>query len=94
MFSNLIETAAEATGLAHVADGANNKSISSSDSSTSSLSCDSTESSSVSKDSDNDSDYHHIPTFAYDTGATGSYASKRTPLEHSRPTRRLSLIHI
>jgi len=88
MFSNLIETAAEATGLAHVADGANNKSLSSPDSSTSSLSCDSTESSSVSKDSDNDSDYHHIPTFAYDTGATGSYASKRTPLEHSRPTRR------
>ena len=34
------------------------------------------------------SDYPHIPKFALDTGATGSYASRSTPLESSRPTRR------
>ena len=83
MFGNLIETAAEATGLAHVAAGG--LGLSSSTSSYSSLTMSSSGSSSTDSE---DSDYSHIPKFALDTGATGSYASRGTPLESSRPTRR------
>ena len=36
-----------------------------------------------SSDSDS-SDYSDIPTFVYDTGATGSYGSHKTPLDQSR----------
>ena len=85
MFGNLIETAAEATGLAHVAAGGLRLSSASYSPSYSSLTMSSSDSSSTDSE---DSDYSHIPKFALDTGATGSYASRRTPLESSRPTRR------
>ena len=89
MFGNLIETAAEATGLAHVADGDLSLSSTSFSLSSSSSYSSFTMSSSGSSSSDSeDSDYSHIPKFALDTGATGSYASRSTPLESSRPTRR------
>ena len=80
MFGNLIETAAEATGFAH----AGAELIASDTPSTFSYSHSSTSSS----ESDESSDYSHIPTFALDTGATGSYGSRQTPLDTSKPTRR------
>ena len=89
MFGNLIETAAEATGLAHVADGDLSLSSTSFSLSSSSSYSSFTMSPSGSSSADSeDSDYSHIPKFALDTGATGSYASRSTPLESSRPTRR------
>ena len=94
MFGNLIETAAEATGLAHAAIGTDSFSSDTSSSKSppfSSLSSSfsfSSSSDSSSLEADESSDYSDIPTFALDSGATGSYGSRQTPLDTSKSTNR------